>query len=270
MNPFVRFVWKDDLPTAPWYRRWPLWVLRLLYVTLRELVSGGLALRATSLVYTTLLSVVPLLAVSFSVLKAFGVHNKMEPVLLGLLEPLGPKGVEITGHIIGFVQNVKVGVLGAVGLAFLFYTVVALLQKIESAFNSVWHVRRLRGFSRRFSAYLTVVLIGPVLVFSAIGITASVANNGVVQYLLTVEPLGSLYLQASRLLPYGLVWVAFSFLYVLIPNTNVRLGPALMGGLMAAGLWQSAGWFFAHFIASSGKYAAIYSGFAVVILVLIW
>jgi len=266
----VHLIWKDDLRILPWYKRWPLTVARLLYVTVRELVSGELALNATSLVYTTLLSIVPLLAVSFSVLKAFGVHNKIEPTLMGLLEPLGPKGVEITQHIIGFVQNVKVGVLGAVGLAFLLYTVIAMLQKIESAFNAVWHVRRLRNFSRRFSTYLTVVLIGPVLIFSAIGITASVTSNSLVQYLLSVEPLGTLYIELSKLLPYVLVWVAFSFLYIFIPNTDVKLKPALIGGLIASALWQSAGWFFAHFIASSGQYAAIYSSFAVVILVLIW
>ena len=266
----VDLIWKDDLSGAPWYKRWPLTVLRLLYVTIRELVSGELALYVTSLVYTTLLSIVPLLAVSFSVLKAFGVHNKIEPTLMSLLEPLGPKGVEITQHIIGFVQNVKVGVLGAVGLAFLLYTVVAMLQKIETAFNSVWHVHKLRSFSRRFSTYLTVVLIGPVLIFTAIGITASVTSNSLVQYLLSVEPLGTLYLEFSKLLPYLLVWVAFSFLYIFIPNTDVKLKPALIGGLIAAALWQTAGWVFAHFIASSGRYAAIYSSFAVVILVLIW
>ncbi len=266
----IQYVWKDDLHSVPWHKRYFLTVVRLLYVTIRELFTGELTLAATSLVYTTLLSIVPLLAVSFSILKAFGVHNTIEPTLMRLLEPLGPQSAEITGYIIGFVQNVKVGVLGALGLAFLLYTVVAMLQKIESVFNRVWHVHSLRQFSHRFSIYLTVVLIGPVLIFSAIGITASVTNNSLVQYLLSVEPLGTLYIDLSRLLPYVLVWAAFSFLYIFIPNTDVKLKPALIGGLIAAVLWQTAGWVFAHFIASSSKYAAIYSSFAVVILVLIW
>jgi len=105
-------------------------------------VDGQLNFRAMSLVYTTLLSLVPLLAVSFSVLKGFGVHNQIEPALLNLLAPLGDKGLEITDKIIEFVDNIKVGVMGAVGLGLLFYTVVALMQKIESAFNYTWHVQK--------------------------------------------------------------------------------------------------------------------------------
>ena len=86
---------------------------------------------------TTLLSMVPLIAVSFSVLKGFGVHNQIEPMLLQLLAPLGDKGVEITNQVIGFVNNIKVGVLGSLGLAMLLYTVISLIKKIESAFNDV-------------------------------------------------------------------------------------------------------------------------------------
>lgn len=263
-------LWRDDLQRVGRFRRFVLTVLRLLYVTIRELLSGNLILHAMSLVYITLLSLVPLLAVSFSVLKAFGVHNQVEPALMRLLEPLGERAPEITQQVVGFVANVKVGVLGTIGLALLIYTVIAMLQKIETAFNAVWHVRTLRSFSHRFSLYLTVILIGPVLVFTAIGITASVTNNEWVRYLLTVEPLGTLYVHASKLLPYLLVWAAFSFIYLFVPNTNVRFRPAVIAGLLAALMWQTAGWGFAQFIANSGKYAAIYSGFAIVIILLIW
>ena len=99
--------------------------------------EGQLTLRAMSLVYTTILSLVPLLAISFSILKGFGVHNQVEPMLLNLLAPLGNKGVEITERIVGFVDNVKVGVLGSLGFVLLFYTVVSLMQKIERTFNYV-------------------------------------------------------------------------------------------------------------------------------------
>ena len=263
-------LWRKDIQRMGQPRRFVLITLRLLYVTVRELLTGNLTLHAMSLVYITLLSLVPLLAVSFSILKAFGVHNQMEPMLMRLLEPLGEQAPEITQQVVGFVANVKVGVLGTVGLAILIYTVISMLQKIETAFNSAWHVRTLRSISHRFSLYLTVILVGPVLVFTAIGITASVTNHEWVRYLLTVEPLGTLYVQVSKLLPYLLVWAAFSFIYLFVPNTTVHFRPALIAGLIAALIWQTAGWGFAQFIASSSKYAAIYSGFAIVIIVLIW
>ncbi|MGB5605388.1 MAG: YihY/virulence factor BrkB family protein [Gammaproteobacteria bacterium] len=265
-----RFVWDDDLRLLGGLRRTVVFVLRVTHMLFRELMGGQLNLRAMSLVYTTLLSIVPLLAVSFSVLKGFGVHNKVEPLLFNLLAPLGPKGAEVTQNIIGFVENVKVGVLGSLGFALLIYTVIALVQKIEAAFNFVWQVDRLRSITQRFSNYLSVILIGPVLIFSAIGFAAAVVNMDLAQQLMTLEPFGTLLLYGSKLVPYILVCVAFTLIYIFIPNTHVQLGAALVGGVIAGVLWKVTGWGFAQFIATSSKYAAIYSSFAIMILLLIW
>lgn len=154
---------------------------RVAIVLVRDLAQGQLTLRSMGLVYTTLLSIVPLLAISFSVLKAFGVYNQIRPALLTFLEPLGDKGVEVTARIVQFIENVNVGVLGSAGLALLVYTAVSLMQKIEEAFNFIWHVGSQRGIGARFSRYLSAMLIGPVLVFSAIGITAAVTSIGLVK-----------------------------------------------------------------------------------------
>ena len=266
----VHLLWQDELRTLPAARRWLVLALRMLVVVARQLLGGQLNLRAMSLVYTTLLSLVPLLAVSFSVLKGFGVHNQLEPALLNFLAPLGPKGGEVANNIIAFVENVKVGVLGSLGLLLLLYTVVSLIQKVESSFNFVWQVERLRGLTQRFSSYLTVILVGPVLMFTALGVTATVMNTTLVQYLLGVKPLGEIILLGSRLIPYLLVIAAFTFIYMFIPNTRVKLLPAAIGGVVAGVLWQTSGWAFAAFVASSTNYAAIYSGFAILILLLIW
>jgi len=263
-------LWSDDLREVSNVRRWIIIPVRLLVVLTRQLVKGQLNLRAMSLVYTTLLSIVPLLAVSFSVLKGFGVHNQIEPLLMNFLQPLGPKGEELSDNIIGFVENVRVGVLGSLGLLFLFYTVVSLIQKVESSFNYVWQVERLRGFAQRFSSYMSVVLIGPVLVFTALGVTATAMNNTLVQQLMNVEPFGDLIVSFSRLVPYLLVIAAFIFIYMFIPNTRVKFLPAFVGGVFAGVLWQSSGWAFAAFIATSSNYAAIYSSFAILVLLLIW
>jgi len=263
-------LWRANVSAMAWPRRLGYRAARLLAVMVQDLTSGQLTLRAMSLVYTTLLSLVPLLAVSFSVLKAFGVHNQIEPLLLNLVEPLGPQGEVLMVNILGFVENMKVGVLGAVGLALLLYTVVSLIQKVEDAFNQVWHTKSSRSLPRRFSDYLSVIMVGPVLVFSAMGITASLMATDLVQTLIGIEPFGTLLLVITRLVPFILVLLAFSFLYMLIPNTKVKFSSALVGALVGGGLWQLSGLVFAEFASSSTRYDAVYSGFAIVILAMIW
>lgn len=263
-------LWRADVESLGTLQRYSYKLIRLLFVLIREFASGQLNLRAMSLVYTTLLSMVPLLAVSFSVLKAFGVHNQIEPLLLNLVEPLGEKGNEVVINVLGFVENMKVGVLGSLGLALLLYTVISLIQKIESSFNYVWHAKSSRSLSRRFSDYLSVIMVGPVLVFSALGMTATMMNSDVVQALLSVEPFGSLMVMLSKLMPFLLVILAFSFVYMFVPNTKVNFRSALVGAVVGGALWQTSGLIFAEFATSSTKYAAIYSGFAILILFMIW
>jgi membrane protein len=204
------------------------------------------------------------------VLKGFGVHNQMEPMLLNLLQPMGQKGVEITERVIGFVENVRVGVLGSLGLALLLFTVVSLIQKVERAFNNAWRVKTLRPLTQRFSDYLSVILIGPVLVFSALGATASITGTPLVQELSSIEPFGTLIETAAKLVPYLLIIAAFTFVYMFVPNTRVHVRSALLGAAVAGVLWQSVGWGFAFFVVSSTKYQAIYSSFAILILFMIW
>lgn len=267
---YQRWVWGTELARLSRPRRAVVRGVRLLHHLVRDLSEGQLTLRAMSLVYTTLLSLVPLLAVSFSVLKAFGVHNQLEPLLLNFLAPLGENGIELGIRIVTFVENMKVGVLGSVGLAFLIYTVVSLVQKIEASFNYIWHIDSSRRLVRRFSDYMSVILVGPVLVFSALGITAAVMASSVMQQLAAVEPVATLIHIAGRVVPYVLVCGAFTFIYVFIPNTKVHLSAAAIGGVVAGILWETTGWLFASFVAGSTRYTAIYSGFAIVIIFMIW
>jgi membrane protein len=118
-----------DLSALPVWQRVVILPMRIAVAVTFDILQGQLTLRAMSLVYTTLLSLVPLLAISFSILKGFGVHNKIEPFLQGVLEPLGEKGVEITNQVIDFVNNVQVGVLGFVGFLLLFYTVISTSRR---------------------------------------------------------------------------------------------------------------------------------------------
>jgi membrane protein len=243
---------------------------RIVYATVRDLIDGQLTLHAMSLVYTTLLSMVPLLALSFSVLKALGAHKHVTPLLESFFEPFGETGVEIVQNILGFVDNMKVGVLGFFGLVLLVYTVVSLVQKVERSFNFIWHVPQLRSLGQRLSNYLSVILIGPLLVVSAMGLTASIMSSELVQTLVAIEPLGSLFLAGTKLAPFVFIILAFTFVYAFMPNTKVSFLSALVGGIIGGVSWQMSSILFASFVVSSSQYQAIYSGFAVGIVLLIW
>lgn len=244
--------------------------VRTVLILARDLARGQLTLHAMGLVYTTLLSIVPLLALSFSVLKAFGVYNQIQPMLLNFLLPLGEKGEEIARSIVQFIEKTNVGVLGTLGLALLVYTAISLMQKIEESLNYIWHIPRPRPLGERFSRYLSVLMVGPILVFSALGITATILNIEMVRDLLAIGMLDQTVQLASRLMPYLLVSAAFTFVYMFIPNTRVRIVPAMIGGVAGGIAWQTAGWAFAAIVASSGQYAAIYSSLAILILFMIW
>lgn len=267
---FRRDLWNMDPRRLRGPAGFSVRMLRLFIVAISDFQNGALSVRATSLVYTTLLSLVPLLAVMFSVLKAFGVHEVIEPLLAQALEPLGDKGVEITSRIMVFVGNIKVGVLGAVGVAGLFYTTFSLIEKIEESLNSIWRVRRCRPLARKFSDYLSVVLVGPVLVFAAFAMTASAQSHWLVQRLLEVQPLGEVVVFMTKWMPFVFLCFVFTFLFKFIPHTRVRLSSALTGGVTAGILWQLAGMAFAAFVAGAARYSAIYSSFAILVLFLIW
>lgn len=263
-------MWEVEPSQLSKVRRFLYPQLRLLYIVANGFVENNVPRQAAALTFTMLLSIAPFLAVTFSLLRAFSVPNRLQPFLVELLAPLGPSANEITTRLIGFVNNVDVGSLGAVGLIALFVTVVSLMGSIEQAFNQVWEVKTPRGLARKFTDYLSVLLVGPVLVFSAIAIFASLQSSALVQGLMDIEPFGTMILTSLRLVPYFMLWGALAFLYVFMPNTNVQMGSALIGGLVGAILWVTAGLVFATFVASSTKYYAIYSSFAILFLLLLW
>lgn len=267
--PIARLLWRPDATALPRWQGALVRAGRITYVVARDIIEGPLPLHAASLVYTTLLSFVPLLAFCFSVLKGFGVHNTLEPLLLGVLEPLGPRAEEITLHAIGFIDRMEVGVLGALGLALLLYTAISVIQKIEAAFNAIWHVEQARSLARKLADYMSTLLITPVLVFAAFSMIATVLDSPLIQRLGGM-PLGELLTGGVRFLPKLVLVAVLAFVYLFIPNTKVRAAAALTGAVIAGFLWLAAGQVFATFVASAQSYAAIYSAFASAILVILW
>src|SRR4029453_18904408 len=187
--------------------------LKIAVMVSRDFFQNQVKLQAMALAFKTLLSLAPLLAVIFSILKGFGVHNRMEPALAEALAPLGEKGKEVTGYLIGFVDKMSAGALGSIGLVTLFITVLSLMGTIEQAFNRIWHVKSSRKLTRRFSDYLSVILVGPVLVVAALTITATLQSNAFVQKMISLEPFGTVILTFLKFVPYFTLWGAFTFLY---------------------------------------------------------
>ncbi len=237
---------------------------------LRDWLRGELNMRAMSLVYTTLLSLVPLLAFSFSILKGLGARNDLQALVFEFFRPMGAAADQLTLRVMQFVENVRGGVLGSVGLAFLIYTVVTTVQKVEESFNFVWRVDQPRSLARRLSEYISVMIIGPLFMVAAVGLLASAQSTWLAQWLAEHLGLGPVLAWLSHLGPYLLVVMAFTFLYSFIPNTRVRFVPALVGGVTAGVLWALTSQLFAGVIAYSARMVAIYTGFAIVITALIW
>ncbi len=263
-------VWASNLAAMPPLRARGIRLLRVFHMMGRQLLGGQLNVRAASLVYTTLLSIVPALAVVFAVLKSFEVHQNLEPTLLRFIEPLGEKGVELGSKVIEFVENLRVARLGSLGLAFLLFTIISLLYKTEQALNFIWRVDRQRGFMERFSRYLTVVIVGPVLLFTALGITASVTGSQVVQQAIAFAPVSLLVEVASKLVPFMLVVIAFTCVYLYMPNTRVHVRSAVFGAFVGGLLWSAAGWIFVQLVVTSTRYTVLYSGFAIPVLFMMW
>lgn len=268
---FEKLLWDsrvDDLPTGA---KHAVIVLRFVYAILRDIVSGNLTLRAMGLVYVTILSIVPVIAISFSILKAFGFREQLEPILYKFVEPLGDKGVELTDQVLGFVENVQGEVLaGVVGLALLFVTTLSMAQKVENSFNYVWRVDRSRALAQRISEYLTLILVGPVVMVTAMALIAKVRSNELVRQVTDFQPVGETVFLVEQLAPYALLVLGFTLVNWFLPNTRVRFTAALAGGVTGGILWATSGELFTTFVVSSVRTLSIYASFAIVIMALIW
>ncbi|MEN0043284.1 MAG: YihY/virulence factor BrkB family protein [Pseudomonadota bacterium] len=264
------WLWHRDLSSAGRAERALVMVLRYLFGLGRDIAGGQLSLHAMSLVYSTLLATVPLVAFSFSVLKGLNLHLEMEPLLTELVAPLGDYGRQLTEEVMGMVDKVSGRVLGGLSLTIFLYTAISMVQKVERSFNYVWHVSQPRSISRRIIDYATILLIGPLMMALALAMIASLRNNAVLQALSTSAVLGPLTVQIGKALPFVLVILLFTALYKWMPNTRVRFSSALVGGVTAGCLWALTGVYFAEFVVFSTRALIIYAGFAIAITTLLW
>jgi membrane protein len=245
-------------------------VARYPVAIIRDWLRGEISIRAMSLAYTTLLSIVPLLVFSFSILKGLGAKGDMRFILHEFFRPLGGGAEQLTESVMQFVQNMRGDLLGTIGLAFLVYTVITTIQKVENSFNYVWRVQRPRSFARRFTEYLSVMILGPLLLAVALGLLGTAEASPFARWVDAIGPLAWILHTGGQVVPYLIVTLVFTFMYVFIPKTKVQFRSALIGGVAAGAVWALVGQIFTAFIVYSSSLVAVYTGFAIVLTTLIW
>jgi membrane protein len=264
---FTETIWQELPADTSSIKRLGQNSLRVLIIVIRDFNRDNCMLRASALTYATLLAIVPLLAFAFAILKGLGVQNQLQPLII---ENLAVGSEAVVARIIEYINNTNVGRLGSVGLGMLLLTVLALLSNVEKSFNSIWGVGETRSLIRRFADYFSVLAFGPLLLVVAMSMTATIQNYDIVQALKANEYFGDLVRFAFKATPYVAMWIAFTFLYIFMPNIRVRLPAAIIGGVIGGTLWQLVQVSYVLFQVGVSRYNAIYGTLAALPIIMVW
>ena len=214
---------------------------------------------------------IPLLAFSFAILKIFGGHRDLQPIVYEFFRPVGDAAAaELTSRVMQFANRVSSGVVGSLGLALLAWTLVGTIKKVEDSFNFVWHVDHPRSFARRLAEYTSLLIAGPVLLVGFLGLTHAALSSAPVQEVVRLPLLHRLRGTGIALAPYVMVTAFFTALYMMVPNTRVQWRAALIGALVGGVLWAAVGKMFTAFVVYSTRLTIVYAGFAFVVAALLW
>lgn len=246
--------------------------LRIIVLAIRGFDEDRCTLRASALTFYTLLSIVPVVAMLFGIAKGFGFENMLEQQILTNLQwqpDLAHKIIEFANSML---ENTRGGLIAGIGIGVLFWTVLKLLGHIEHSFNAIWGITRARSLARKFSDYMSAMLICPVLLIMASSLTVIITSQieHIVQKLALLQTVSPFIFAGLKLLPYGVIWLLFSFLYMFIPNTRVKPLAGIVAGIIAGTLYQLVQLAYISFQVGVAKYNAIYGGFAALPLFLIW
>lgn len=250
-------------------RRWFVATCRVIYMTISTYVREGVGGLASSLCYSTVLSIVPMLAVIVGIAKGFGLQNDVRIALNNALPGHQVEFDKTFAYVENYLQQVQGGLFIGVGLALLFYTVLMLISTIEDAFNRLWQAPHARPWTRRIINYLGAFILFPLLLTISSGTTLflSTLNH---TYLSQLEIISTLTSEILGLVPYVLIIFTFTVIYLLIPNVRVRFVPALIAGLVAGLSFQAFQALYINGVLWISRYNAIYGSFAAVPLALLW
>jgi len=247
----------------------PAWRKSLQFVTYvaNRFLSDQCTVRAASLTYTTLLAIVPLLAISFAIFSAFPAFDSLQmKVQLYIFENFVPQvGDTVLGYLEGFTK--QTGKLTTVGIVFLVVTSVMLLLTISNAFDAIWRAKRERTLVGRLLVYWAVLTLAPLLLGASVSLSGylftAAQASGVEHYTGAVSHL-------AGYLPLLFQFAGFVVLYVVMPNSSVRLRDALIGGFTAALLFEILKKFFGFYVTAVPTYETIYGALATFPIFLIW
>ncbi|MEJ2038989.1 MAG: YihY/virulence factor BrkB family protein [Desulfosarcinaceae bacterium] len=271
----VRFlqeeIWRLNQDELSTFRSLLLRVMRVLVLTLQGFVRDNCALRASALTFYTLLSVVPVVAMAFGIAKGFGFEQLLESQLYQRLA--GQE--EVVARIIAFarslLENTKGGIVAGIGVAVLFWSALKVLGHIEEALNEIWKVKP-RSFIRRLTDYMAVMILSPVLVIvsSSMNVYITTEVKAITGRLSLLQMASPVIYFLLKLLPFGLIWILFILIYMVMPNTRVRFKSALVAGLVGGTIFQLFQGAYINAQVVVSKYNAIYGSFAALPLFLIW
>lgn len=265
-------IWSIQLSDYPPPRRLLFHTLRILLLAYRGFVEDRVLLRASALTYFTLMSIVPILAMGFGIAKGFGIEKYLEKQLLENFQ--GQE--EILSQVIDFsnnlLQNTGGGLIAGIGIVVLFYSVLKVFGHIEHSFNDIWQIKTPRPLTRKFADYLSMMLIAPVLLIASSGINVFIVTqlSSLSDRIELINKLGPYILFVLKFLPYFIIWIVFTLMYVVMPNTRVNIVSGLIGGIIAGSAFSLTQWIYIDFQIGVSKYNAIYGSFAALPLFLAW
>ncbi len=255
-------IWLEGIEALPFFRRAAFRVARIAYIVVKGFSDERLNQQAAALTYVSFLSIVPLLAVLFSLAKGFGFQEKIGPWVKETLSMVDP---EILDQIIQYVSNTNLAALGTIGFIVLLWTILKTLLNLEKSFNQIWSVNNNRPLYRALSYYLSVVLVVPLLVAASgalmAGLQAKGAEGSTLYWLQTLPGAAFAIGLLAALLPFLITCVAFSMVYAFMVNTNVKFGAAAGGALFASALFNLLQWGYIETQVGISK-NAIYGTFA--------
>jgi membrane protein len=268
---FSTDLWRLNREDLPKPRAALLTPLRVTAMTIQGYVHDNCALRASALTFYSFLSIVPVVAMAFGIAKGFGLEQRLE----GQLHQRFAGQEEVISKVIDFarslLENTKGGLIAGIGVILLFWSAIKVLNHIENTLNHIWKVRA-RSAVRKFTDYLSIMIISPLLVVvsSSVNVyitTQITAMTGKLALLQVASPVIFLLL---KLLPYGLIWLLFILIYLVMPNTQVRISAAFFAGVIGGSIFQIVQGLYISAQVLVSKYNAIYGSFAALPLFLIW
>ncbi len=262
-------IWRIEETELNRLRALFLRLIRIVLLSFRGLFEDKCQLRASALTFYSVLSFVPVLAMLFGIAKGFGFERLLEKQLIQNLEAQEEIITKVITFATTLLESTRGGLMVGAGLVFLLWTTLNVLSNIEDAFNEIWGVKKARPITRKLVDYLALTLIGPLLVVASSTLTVMVTGKikGLVH---RFGPLGPAVMLPLKLAPYAVLWALFIFIYSFMPNTKVRTGSAIVGGIIAGTLFQLFQWIYISFQIGVARYNAIYGSFAALPLFLIW